>query len=349
MRNRFCLSVCVALVVLASAMTAAHAQAPAPKTKVTVVMAGDGFQYITQHIAVRGGLFAQEGLDVEVFDAGSGPRQVAALMGGSAAFGGFGLVQAIKANSEGGELVAFSSLFNVYDQQLVLSRDAVKRVGITPDMPLDEKVKRLKGLRVAITSPGSTTDLIVRSLLLLRGMNPDEALKILPMGGGSNMLAAMEKGATDAFIWAAPQAQTAVARGIGQIVINPLNGDVPEFDGVHYLVMVTSRETLKKRPEVIHAATRALARAMKFVQERPDDARKLVRQQFPDTDEGVFNTAWADYLKAIPKTPVITRDQFQKTQKWLNITAKPQVAVAYEMVIDEANALRAAADILGRK
>jgi NitT/TauT family transport system substrate-binding protein len=168
------------------------------------------------------------------------------------------------------------------------------------------------------------------------------------MGGGSNMLAAMEKGATDAFLWAAPQSRTAVARGIGQIVIDPFTGEIPEFEGVYYMVMVTSRDTLKKQPEVIRAAARALARAMKFAQEHPDEARKLVRAQFSDTDEAVFNAAWADYRKAIPTTPVITRDQYAKTQKWLNITAKPPVAVPYESVIDEANAQRAAAEILGK-
>ena len=337
-----------ALALFPFSMIGAHAQSPRAGTKVTVVMAGDGFQYITQHIATRGGMFAQEGLEVEIVDAGSGPRQVAALMGGSAAFGGFGLVQAIKSNAEGGELVAFSSLSNIYDQKLVLSNDAVKRAGINPRMSIDEKVKRLRGLRVAITSPGSTTDLIVRSLLLARGINPDEALKILPMGGGSNMLAAMEKGATDAFLWASPQSQIAVARGIGQIVIDPFSGEIPEFEGVHYLVMVTSRETLKRQPEVIAAATRALARAMKFAREHPDQARQLVRKQFPDTDEAVFNAAWVDYQKAIPTTPVISRDQYLRTQKWLNITAKPPVSVPYETLIDSVNAQRAAEQVFGK-
>lgn len=346
MRRLFC-SAAVALAAFALSVPTTWAQVK-PKIKATVVMAGDGFQYITQHIATRGGLFAEEGLDVEVIDAGSGPRQVAALMGGSAAFGGFGLVQAIKADAVGGELVAFSSLSNIFDQKVVLSTDAAKRTGISANMPIDEKVKRLKGLRIAITSPGSTTDIIVRSLLSVRGMNADESLKILPMGGGSNMLAALEKGATDAFIWASPQSQMAVARGVGQIIIDPFTGEIPEFAGVHYMVMVTSRETLKKQPEVIRAATRALARAMKLARERPEEAKKLVRQQFPDTDEGVFNAAWEDYKKAIPETPIITREQYLATQKWLNITAKPPLSVPFETVIYDADARSAAAQILGR-
>jgi hypothetical protein len=62
----------------------------------------------------------------------------------------------------------------------------------------------------------------------------------------------------------------------------------------------------------------------------------------------VFNAAWTDYRKAIPTTPVITRDQYAATQKWLNITAKPPVSVPYDTVIDPSFAQQAAADILGK-
>jgi NitT/TauT family transport system substrate-binding protein len=320
--------------------------AHADPVKVVNVMAGDGFQYAIQHIAEKGGFFSDEGLDVQSVDAGSGARQAAALMGGSADFGGFGMVQAIKADAMGGNLVAVSSMLDSYDQQIVLSNAAVAKSGITEDMSLEEKLKRLHGLRIAITSPGSTTDIIVRSMLKQRGLDADQELQILPMGGGSNMLAAMQKGSTDAFIWAAPQAQMAVGQGMGKIIINPLNGDVPEMVGVHYLVLVTSRDTLEKKPQVILAAVRALTKAMKFVHEQPAKARDLLRQQFPDVDQKVFDAAWAGYLRAIPTTPVIDQDQYKRTIDWLNITAQPPADAPYATVVVDGPARQAAKELL---
>jgi NitT/TauT family transport system substrate-binding protein len=83
-------------------------------------------------------------------------------------------------------------------------------------MPVDEKIRRMKGLRIGITSPGSTTDTTARTLFKARGMDPDQTVQLLPLGGGSNMLAALEKGAADGFVWSAPQPQIAVQKGIGE-------------------------------------------------------------------------------------------------------------------------------------
>lgn len=339
------------LAAVAGGALALAAAAPAfaqAKPKITLTMGGDGLQFITQHIAMRGGFFAQEGLDAQTLDVGSGPRQVAALMGGSSEVSALGMIQVIKANAEGASLVAVSTSFDLLDIQVVVSTAAAAKAGITEASPIDQKVKALAGLRIGITSPGSTTDTYVRSLLKSRGLDPDKAVTIQPMGGGSNMLAALEKGATDGFAWGAPQTQMAVAKGIGKIVINPFTGELPEVNGVPYLVLVTSRQTLEQKPQVVRAAVRAYARAMKFARENPDGARALVRQQFPDIDEAIFNRAWADYRKGIPATPLIAPEQIAKTAAWLSITAPNKVTANYDAVVAPEFARQAAAEILGK-
>lgn len=316
--------------------------------KVTLTMGGDGLQFLTQHIALRGGFFAEEGLDAQTLDVGSGPRQVAALMGGSSEFSALGLIHVIKANAEGAKLVAISTEFDVLDIQLVLSNDAVRKSGIVDGMPLDERIKRLAGLRISISSPGSSTDTYLRSLLRFRGHDPDKSLSIVPTGGGSNMLAALEKGATDGFAWGAPQSQTAVARGVGKIVVNPFTGEVPEIAGVPYLVIVTSRQTLEQKPDIIRRGVRAFARAMKLARDKPEEARALVRAHFADIDEAVFERAWQDYRKGIPPSPVINPQQLEKTAAWLNITAQSKVTATYTDLIAPEFAREAAAEILGK-
>lgn len=330
-------------------LVVASAIAEGPRTKVTLTMGGDGLQFITQHIAMRGGFFAQEGLDAQTIDVGSGPRQVAALMGGSSEFSSLGMIQVIKANVEGANLVAVSTAFDLIDIQIVVSTAAAQKAGITDAMPIDQKVKLMQGLRLGITSPGSTTDTYVRSLFKARGLDPDKAVQIQPMGGGSNMLAALEKGATDGFAWGAPQTQMAVARGVGRIVINPFKGEVPEVAGVPYLVLVTSRQTLEQKPDVIKAAVRAFTRAMRFARDHPDEARALVRKQFPDIEESIFNKAWEDYRKGIPTTPVINPEQIQKTAAWLGLTAPGKYAPAYDAIVAPDFARAAATEILGNK
>jgi NitT/TauT family transport system substrate-binding protein len=269
-------------------------------------------------------------------------------MGGSSEFTSLGFIHVLKSISEGGSLVAIAPGLNVLDIQLVLGNDAVQKTGIAAAMPLDERVKRLRGLKLAITTPGSTTDTWLRSLLKARSYEPDSYLTIQPVSGGTPMLAALTKKATEGFVWGAPQTHMAVAQGVGQIVIDPFTDTIPEIAGVPYIVIITSRDMLQRKPQVLRAAVRAFTKAMKFARDDPEGARKVLRRDFPEIEEPIFNAAWANYRKAIPTTPMITREQVEKTQAWLNITAAKPVKLSYETAFFDGFAKEAAAEILGK-
>ncbi len=333
----------VALCVLALGIGPARAA-----TKVTSALGGDGLLFALHHLAIGGGFFASEGLEVESVDVGSGPRQAAALMGGSSEFTLLGFIHVLKSIAQGGTLVALAPGLNMLDIQLVLSKEAIQKTGITPGMPVDERVNRLKGLKIAITSPGSTTDTWTRSLLKARGHDPDSFLVIQALAGGNPMLAALSKKATDGFSWGPPQSHMAVAQGIGEIIVDPFTDTIPEIVGVPYVVVITSRDTLERKPEILRAAVRGYTKAMKFAQTDPEGARKVLRKDFPDIDEAIFDASWRNYVKALPTSPIISRETFEKTQAWLNITAQPAVKLAYETAFYDKFANEAAADILGK-
>lgn len=320
----------------------------AAATKVTSALGGDGLLFAMQHLAKGGGFFEAEGLDVESVDVGSGPRQAAALMGGSSEFTLLGFIHVLKSIAQGGNLVALAPGLNLLDIQLQLSNEAMKKTGITPGMPVDEKVNRLKGLKIAITSPGSTTDTWLRSLLKARGHDPDNFITIQPLAGGNPMLAALAKHATDGFVWGPPQSHMAVEQGIGQIAIDPFTEKVPEIVGVPYVVLITSRDTLKNKPEILRAAVRAYTKAMRFAQEKPEAARQIVRKDFPEIDDKIFDASWANYRTALPTSPMISRETFEKTQAWLNITQPKPISILYETAFYDAFAKEAAKDILGK-
>ena len=319
-----------------------------PLKKITIALGGDGLQISAIHIPLAKGYFKDEGLDVEIVDVNSGPRQVAAIMGGSALFGPLGFIQVIKANAEGGGLLAVANLFTVLDIHIVLSKDAIARTGIQQSMSTEEKLRRMKGLRIGITSPGSTTDTTVRSMFKARGMDPDQTIQLQPLGGGANMLAALEKGATDGFAWSAPQPQIAVQKGIAEIVIDPFSGAVPEMVDVPYEVMAVNRATAKENEDVIRRSIRAMTRGMKFAQEHPDEALKILQAHFPAYDQEVLKKVWANYRKALPTSPVIPRQYFDNTQRWLNITAKTPFNTKYEDVVQNDWAAQSAKAILAQ-
>lgn len=316
--------------------------------KVTVALGGDGLQIAALHIANGGGFFKEEGIEIELVDVNSGPRQAAALMGGSALFAPLGLIHAIKINQEGGSLVAAAAMTNVIDLHMVVSKAALEKTGITKAMPIDERVRRMKGLKIGISSPGSTTDTGVRSLFKARGMEPDQTVQLLPLGGGTNMLASFEKGLVDAFCWSAPQPQVAVQKGLGEIIIDPFDKEMPETLDLPYQVMVINGATAKANEDLLMRSVRALTKGYKFAHDNPDKALAILQARFPEFDQAILTKVWPNYMKGLPQTPVISRAQFDRTQSWLNITAATPFAVKFENVVTTDVAARVAKELLGQ-
>ncbi|HTI81378.1 MAG TPA: ABC transporter substrate-binding protein [Acetobacteraceae bacterium] len=316
--------------------------------KLTIAFAGKGMSFLLQYIAIGAGFYKQEGIDPESVDVSSGTRQAAAVMGGSAEITQVGFAHTMHAVGRGGQLVGICAGFDVYPIALVLSNAAIKKLGITDAMSIDEKIKRVKGVRIGITSPGSSTDEFMRTIMLVRGMDPSTDVQLQPIGIGAPMVAAMQGGATDGFAFMSPFTNIAVSRGIGQIIADPMTGQLPEYRDVPYQVITTSRDTLANKRDLLLHTVRALTRAMKYAHEDKEGARKATRPFFEGTADADFNTAFDVYIDAVPTTPVISPAQVDSTVKMVNLTEKTPLKISYDQVVYADLARQAAKDILGK-
>jgi NitT/TauT family transport system substrate-binding protein len=328
--------------VLALAMAPASAETP----KVRIVTSGFGaWFYLQQYVAIGAGLYKEEGLDPEVVDVNSGTRQAAAVMGGSGEIGQFSFPHVIKSAAKGGGLVAIATGYDAYPLQLVLSKTAIQKVGITPDMGIDDKIKRLKGLNIGISSPGASTDLFMRTILLVRGIEPDKEVALQPVGGGAPMVGAIENGAVDGFVFGSPFSTMAVSKGVAQMLADPMKGELPEFRGLPYQIVATSQQTLESKPEVIRKALRALAKAQKMTREKPEEARRVTRSYFANLSDAEYNAEFDLHVTGIPAQLAISDDQFTRTQKLMNLTEKEKYETKFAEVVSSSLADQVAKEI----
>jgi NitT/TauT family transport system substrate-binding protein len=309
------------------------ALAETPLQKATVAVGGQGLFFMTLYIAADGGFFRKQGLDINILDVGSGTRQAAAIMGGSAEMSTIGLEQNMQADARGGALIAVCSCFNAFPMGITLSRKAADKNGFTPGLPLDEKVKRLHGLRLGISSPGSSTEEFVRTLFLSRGMNPETEVSMQPVGGGAPMLAALEAGGVDGFVWGPPFSTAAVTKDNAETVIDAMTGEVPEFTNYGYLALSTSRQTLESKRPLLLSAVRAFAETMKFAHAEPDKAAAMIRPRFKEMDQAQYQQAFDLFVKGVPLEPLIEEARYNKTLSTLNVSLKPPISVPYSQVV----------------
>lgn len=306
------------------------------KDLITMPIGGEGLHYFALHVAQALGLFDQANLAVHWVDVGSGSKQIAAVMGGSADITPTSIADLLKGVQRSLPLVAVASNFDAYPTILTLSNTAVQRLGITAGMNIDEKVKRVAAgkLKIGISSPGSSTDTMIRAVLKKRGFNPDSVVTLQPLGSGASMFAAFERGAIDGFVSFSPFPDLAIVKKLGVAVINPLSGEVPEMRHVPYTVMVTSRPILKARRPVIERFVVAYSKALALCSQKPDEARRAVESRFPDMNREALAMGIKEQQPHVPSSPVIPKEDIAETVAWLNLTEHPPLNVHYAQAVD---------------
>lgn len=343
-------TVCALSLLLSSLfISGADSPALAEKPKISIVVSGfSAWFYLQQHVALGAGYYQAEGLEPDVVDANSGTRQAAAVMGGSGEIGQFSFPHVIKSAAKGGGLVAIGSGYDAYPIQLVLAKSAAEKVGITPTMSVDDKIKRVKGLKIAISSPGASTDLFMRTILLVRGLDPDKDVSLQPVGAGAPQLSALEAGVVDGFAFGSPFTNTAINKGLAVMVADPMKNEVAEFNGAPYQIVATSRQTLESKPDVLLKGLRAMARAQKLIHENPAEAKRFAREYYKNMSDAEYSAEFDLQAVGVPTSPAVSEAQFKRTVDLMNLTEKEKFTLGFAEAVSSDLAQRAQKEVFGK-
>jgi NitT/TauT family transport system substrate-binding protein len=254
----------------------AGAQAP-EKKKITIAVGGKNlFYYLPLSVAERKGYFKDEGLEVEIPDFAGGAKALQALVGGSADMVSGAYEHTINMAAKKQPIKAVVLQAKYSSIVLLLPKDkAAKYKG-----PAD-----LKGLKVGVTAPGSSTNMFVNNILAKGGFKPTD-ISVVGVGAGSGAVAAMEKGEIDALSNLDPVitqlestgkfvavADSRTERGMNEIY----GGDY------HASVIYITEEYIKKYPNTVQAVVNAIVRADRWIAKAtPQEIVDLM----PDTFKG---------------------------------------------------------------
>lgn len=145
--------------------------------------------YLPLTVAERLGYFKDAGLNVEISDFGGGAKSLQALVGGSADVVTGAYDHTIQMQAKGQPIVGVTQLGRY--PGIVLA--TVKKNG---DI---KSIKDLKGKKIGVTAPGSSTNFMINYLLAKEGMKPDD-VSIIGVGGGPSAVAAVKRGDIDAIV-----------------------------------------------------------------------------------------------------------------------------------------------------
>ncbi|HEX2531195.1 MAG TPA: ABC transporter substrate-binding protein [Burkholderiaceae bacterium] len=286
------------------------------KPKISIAVGGKNlFYYLPLTVAEQLGYFKDEGLQVEISDFAGGAKALQALVGGSADVVSGAYEHTINMQAKGQPIVAF-----------VLQGRAPQIVfGVsTKTMPNYKTIADLKGKKIGVTAPGSSTNIMANFVLAKGGLKPTD-VSFIGVGASAGALSALRSGQIDAIVNLDPVISMLEQKNEIRVIADTrtLKDTEAVFGGPMPAATLYAPESfVKKYPQTTQALTNAMVRALKWLQKAgSSDIVKVVPESYLLGDRALYLDAFSKVREAIspdgifpeagPQTALRTLQTFQ--------------------------------------
>ncbi|HET7866908.1 MAG TPA: ABC transporter substrate-binding protein [Burkholderiaceae bacterium] len=292
--NRRVFSSAAALTVAAIAAPALRAQSKLEKSKVSIAVGGKAaFYYLPLTISEQLGYFKAEGLDVEISDFAGGAKALQALVGGSADVVSGAYEHTINMQAKNQMIREF----------VLMGRAPQIALGVsTKTMPNYKGLADLRGKKIGVSAPGSSTNMVASLVLSRAGIKASE-VSYVGVGTAAGALAALRSGQIDAMSNTDPVMTMLEQKGEVTIISDTrtLKGTTDVFGGpMPAACFYTHVDFIQKNPNTCQALANAIVRGLKWLQTAgPSDIIKTVPEGYLLGDRALYLASFNKVREAI--------------------------------------------------
>lgn len=303
--------------------------AASAQTSVSVAVGGRSLMsFLPFELAVDLGYFKQEGLDVRINEFRGGSTAVEALVSGSSDFALGGLEHAIYLQAKGIDIKAIA-LFTKSHGEVLALRPALAK---TYNSPRD-----LEGLKIGVTSPGSSMALSL-DLLLAKDRVPVADTPKIAVGSGAAAIAAAKSGRIDGIVLNDPVISV-LTHDADMVAVF----DTRTEDGMKYLyggyiaasTVLTSPKTIAEKPAAVKGFAKAIVHALQWLhQATPDQVASTVPASFYRNDRELYKESIAR-MRDVYSTDGVIEPQFalnlyKVLAEYRNLAGKIDITKTYD-------------------
>ena len=264
------------------------------KPKVSIAVGGKNlFYYLPLTVAEQLGYFKDEGLQVEISDFAGGAKALQAMVGGSADVVSGAYEHTINMQAKNQPIVAF--VLQGRAPQIVLAVS-------NKTMPNYKSVADLKGKKIGVTAPGSSTSIMASFVLAKAGLKPTD-VSFIGVGAAAGALSALRSGQIDAIANLDPVISMLEQKNEIKVVADTrtLKDTNDVFGGPMPAATLYAPEAfIKKYPNTTQALTNAMVRALKWIQQAgPSDIIKAVPESYLLGDRALYISAFLKVREAM--------------------------------------------------
>jgi NitT/TauT family transport system substrate-binding protein len=273
------------------------------KTEVNLSVGGKPLlYYLPLTVTERLGYFEEEGLDVQINDFQGGSKSLQALVGGSVDVTTGSYEHTIQMQAKKQPLVAVAQLgrfpgigFGV----LASKADAFKG-------PQD-----IKGMKVGVTAPGSSTNFMVNYILANNGLQPEDA-SYIGVGGGASAVAAARRGEIDAISNTDPVISQLERQGLIKVIYDTrTEAGTHEVYGGDYpaAVLYMPPSFAEQNPNTTQALVNALVRGLQWLKTAtPEQIVEVMPEEYTLGDKEAYLAAVRSSMEMFRHDGLIPED-----------------------------------------
>jgi len=236
------------------------------KKQLTLGVGGkSALYYLPLTICERLGYFKEQGLDVIIEDFRGGAQSLQALVGGSVDVVTGAYEHTIRMQAKGQDIRAV----------IELGRFPGIAVGLRKDRaPAYKSAADLKGTKIGVTAPGSSTHFFVMYLMSKAGLAPSDA-SYIGVGAAASAVAAMKRGEIDALSNVDPMITRLEQDGDIKIIADSRTeeGTRAIFGGSNpAAVLYLKHQFAQSNPNTVQALVNAFYKTLKWLEKATPDA-----------------------------------------------------------------------------
>lgn len=320
---------------IAALLLAGSAQSAELK-KLTVNQSAQSLSAAAVYLANDLGYFAQEGLSVTFIPTGSGMKSIAPLLNGDTQFCICIFSHPVDAMQAGaGETHVIGRILTGYNHKVVLSKAVAQEKRITENMPLNDRIMALKGLKIGITEPNASTDQMIRLLMESVKLDPAKDAVLIALGA-MNLPPALQNRQIDAYDMSSPVPEISVDAGDAITLVDLGKDKLPLLSDALYMAITVDPHYLEQNRATAVGFVRAIAKAQVYLLDHEQDARKILKDKdFSKMDQHSFDLGFAANAPFYPRTPDIVRSEVDAGLQLAQHFRRDKLTVTYEKLVDK--------------
>ena len=262
-------------------------------------------------IAAKEGFDKRNNLKIELVKLGAGAQNTPALVNGTLTFSSCTFDNVANFHEQGKQVVAIYKLVARPTLDLVVA-NKVMSGGLTPQSPLADRLKALKGLKFGISEAGGPSDVFLRALLQEADLVPGKDVEVVRMGSIAGLFAGLKSGQIDGYVLSPPSPQQAERAGVGKVLIKISEGEIASLAQFPSVAICTTREHLDKDPDVVKSFVKALQEANDWMRKNEAETVKVGQALFPNVKTETWKEAVELSVPAISANGRFERSEVEK-------------------------------------